>query len=191
MYFNTCCDSYANYSAFRNIYRSLPLKYFSNLKKIIIVDPSFTVKAIDWFVTGTINKHLHNLTIYVNSLKELKEHKIILTNKKLSLLPPYIIEEKERDIARLSVRESIQQRITLKESPVGQGNQKIPLKLEDYEANEIGVPIALHLMISYFLMRRGVLERGGALQEVSSQERGRGGYLLHQAEVLRLLIRDH
>ena len=42
---------------------------------------------------------------------------------------------------------------------VPQKNKKSKkLKLEDYEANELGIPIALHLMISYFLMRKDKLK---------------------------------
>lgn len=66
------------------------------MKRFIIVDPSFTVKAIEWFVSGTINKLLHNLTVYVDKLKELKEYGIHFTKHMLAQLPEYLAEEKSK-----------------------------------------------------------------------------------------------
>lgn len=57
---------------------------------MIIVDPSFTVKAMEWFISGTINKVLHNLVAYVYKLKEFKEYGIYFTKHKLALLPSYL-----------------------------------------------------------------------------------------------------
>ena len=49
---------------------------------------------------------------------------------------------------------------------VPQKNKKSKkLKLEDYEANELGIPIALHLMISYFLMRKDKLKQEGLFRK--------------------------
>lgn len=89
MYFNTCCG-YSNYSTFKNILRTLPLKYFVNLKKIVIVDPSFTIKALEWFVTGAINNTIYALSKYATTFQELKNHKIPMSAHKLSLIPRYI-----------------------------------------------------------------------------------------------------
>lgn len=72
----------------------MPMKYLVNLKRIIIVDPSFTVKALEWFVTGTVNNLLYSSSVYVKNFKELKGQKISMSNHKLSLLPSYIKENK-------------------------------------------------------------------------------------------------
>ena len=71
VYFNNQCNSYMQYIAFRGIYRSLPLKYFQNLKRLIVVNPGIAVQTLEWIVLGTINKHLRSLTTYVGTINEL------------------------------------------------------------------------------------------------------------------------
>ena len=111
VYFNTCCG-YNNYSTFKSLYsKILPMKYLIHLKRIIIVDPSFTVKAMEWFVTGTVNKMLYNISAYITSFKELKTYSISMSDNKLKLLPNYIKENKNAEISRMSLRESIQTKI--------------------------------------------------------------------------------
>ena len=46
VYFHTNCDSYSCYFTFRKIFRSLPLKFYEKLKNMIIMNPSFTVRAM-------------------------------------------------------------------------------------------------------------------------------------------------
>lgn len=81
MYFNSNNDSYSAYMNFRGIYRTLPLKYFLGLRKFIIVHPSFAIKAVDWFVNGTINKYLNDLTDYAPTLLKLKDFGIPLSKE--------------------------------------------------------------------------------------------------------------
>jgi hypothetical protein len=81
VYFNSNANSYENYMNFRGIYRTFPLKYFIGLKKLIIVHPSFAIKALDWFVSGAINKYLNDLTDYAPTLLKLKEFGIPLSKE--------------------------------------------------------------------------------------------------------------
>lgn len=81
MYFNSHSDSYSAYANFRNIYRTFPLKYFLGLKKVIIVHPSFAIKALDWMVSGTINKYLKDQTDYAATILKLKDFGIPLSKE--------------------------------------------------------------------------------------------------------------
>lgn len=79
VYFHTACNSYSCYLTFRKIFRSLPLKYYERLRNIIIMNPSFTVRAMEWFVSGTLNKYLSNLTKIAYSFGDLRRYNIVVS----------------------------------------------------------------------------------------------------------------
>lgn len=81
VYFNSNADSYTSYSTFRNIYRSFPIKYFIDLKAVLVVHPSFAIKALDWMVSGTVNNYLKGVTHYVSTIPQLKEYGIALSKE--------------------------------------------------------------------------------------------------------------
>jgi hypothetical protein len=81
VYFNSNADSYTSYSTFRNIYRSFPLKYFLGLRAVLVVHPSFAIKALDWMVSGPLNTYLRDNTHYVSTLPQLKDYGIPLNKE--------------------------------------------------------------------------------------------------------------
>lgn len=81
VYFNSNSDSYGAYINFRALYRTFPLKYFTGLRKFIIVHPSFAIKAVEWFVSGTINRYLNDQTDYAPTLLKLKDFGIPLSKE--------------------------------------------------------------------------------------------------------------
>lgn len=59
----------------------MPLKYFTNLRKLLVVHPSFAIKAFEWMVGGYLNNYLKDRTSYVSSLPHLKEYGIPLSKE--------------------------------------------------------------------------------------------------------------
>lgn len=57
------------------------MKYFTGLKRFIIVHPSFAIKALDWMVSGTVNKYLKDQTEYASTILKLKEFSIPLSKE--------------------------------------------------------------------------------------------------------------
>lgn len=56
VFFNCLCNSNDSFSAFKSMYKTLPIMYYSKLEKIYVVSPSLSVKSLDWIVFGRLNK---------------------------------------------------------------------------------------------------------------------------------------
>jgi hypothetical protein len=58
------------------MYKTLPVMYYSKLEKIYIVNPSLSVKSLDWIVFGRLNKLFSRRLEFVNSLEDLSKYKL-------------------------------------------------------------------------------------------------------------------
>ena len=68
VFFNTLCNSNESFSAFKSMYKTLPIMYYSKLDKIFVVNPSLSVKSLDWIVFGRLNKLFSKRLEFVEQL---------------------------------------------------------------------------------------------------------------------------
>lgn len=66
IYFNTLCSGYQNFVNFKNMLKSLPLKYFIKLDKIIVVHPNLALRSLQLISFGTLNNFIAKCLIFVD-----------------------------------------------------------------------------------------------------------------------------
>ena len=98
VYFHTDCHTYNNYSVFRRIVRNLPLKYLLKLKALLVMNPSLTVRAMEWFVSGAVNKHLNGITKVASTFNDLRDFGVRVEADDVDLFPRRVWEELNSDI---------------------------------------------------------------------------------------------
>ncbi len=57
------------------------------------MNPSFTVRAIEWFVSGALNKYLSNLTKIAYSFADLRRYNIVINQEDYIYFPRVVWEE--------------------------------------------------------------------------------------------------
>lgn len=55
VYFNSVCCDYKGFLKFKQMVKTLPLKFYAKLDHIIVVQPSFAIRALQWLSFGTLN----------------------------------------------------------------------------------------------------------------------------------------
>lgn len=75
VFFNCLCNSNDSFSAFKSMYKTLPIMYYAKLDRIYVVSPSLSVKSLDWIVFGRLNKLFSRRLEFVNTLDDLTKYK--------------------------------------------------------------------------------------------------------------------
>ena len=78
VFYNTLCPS-STYASFKETYKSLPCRYFDQLKRMVVVDAGFSNKALGWFSSGTISNYLNQRTQYVDETVDLANVGVAVT----------------------------------------------------------------------------------------------------------------
>lgn len=189
VYFNSNADSYTSYSTFRNIYRSFPLKYFLGLKRVLVVHPSFAIKAADWMVSGIINTYLRDQTHYVSTLPQLKDYGIPLNKEVMDSIREDIrridfpkgylpevgkVPKPKRKLFNEEMSDNLTNDEIKKVRPAALMQkylyEYVPVLLTQ-EMSEIGVPVLLNMMVMYlemrpeFLCEEGIFRKSVAIDE--------------------------
>lgn len=55
VYFNSVCCGYKGFLKFKQMFKTLPLKFYAKLERIIVVHPNFAIRSLQWLSFGTLN----------------------------------------------------------------------------------------------------------------------------------------
>lgn len=86
LFYNSLCGGSA-YSSFKQMYKTLPLKYFDNLKRLIVVQAGAMNRLSAWISTGTLNNYLYSKTLYIDETINLNNHNIDVSKQFTKLIP--------------------------------------------------------------------------------------------------------
>lgn len=63
VFFNSVCCDYKNFLKFKQMFKTLPLKFYTKLESIVIVHPNFAIRALQWLSFGTLNSMLSKYVV--------------------------------------------------------------------------------------------------------------------------------
>ena len=69
------------------------MKYFDNLKRIIIVNAGFSNFAKGWILRGALNNYLYTLTYHIGNTNDLSKYDIIVNSQFRKMIPTQIRDD--------------------------------------------------------------------------------------------------
>jgi hypothetical protein len=63
VYFNTMCSNYKTFLMFKQMFKTLPIKFYNRLDHIIVVHPNFAIRSVQWLSFGMLNYLLSNYIV--------------------------------------------------------------------------------------------------------------------------------
>lgn len=73
VFFNTLCESYRTFLRFKQMMKTLPIKFYNRLDRLVIVHPSFAVRSIQWLSFGALNYLLYQHFVFANRYRSFYE----------------------------------------------------------------------------------------------------------------------